>query len=148
MLTILYYIYMYSACIGLDNKLYKMHGTYIKIVPHNLQVRRPRNEAPCGLVSLNKLVTTNLLLPPHLSSACTTDYPLNYITPPCSTLCRSTPSLSRRMATHTTLLTLLRLATPSTCHYALCDVDTKSLPVYILNNGRSLVRNFNPRNSP
>ena len=25
------YIYIYCAFVGLDNKLYKMHGTYIKI---------------------------------------------------------------------------------------------------------------------
>jgi len=30
--TLRIYIYIHSSFVGLDNKLYKMHGTYIKIV--------------------------------------------------------------------------------------------------------------------
>lgn len=30
--TFLIYIYIYSAFVGLENKLYKMQGTYIKII--------------------------------------------------------------------------------------------------------------------
>ena len=127
---------VYLLCLG--NKLYKMHGTYMKKISHSLQFRRSRKDAPC--VSKNRHGSLyagdrQICFYPHIfRPACTADYPLNYTTQPCSTLCCFTPShITLHGDTHNPL-SLLRLAKQPKCHYAHCDVDRKCLPAYILND--------------
>ena len=139
------YIYIYGVFVGLDNKMYKMHGTHIKKIPHSLLVDRSRR-CTVRLQILHVPLYAGdrqICFYPHIFPLPVPQITL-WITPhrPVLHYVVSLPP-TLHGDTHSPLK-LLRLAKQHTCQYALCDADRKCLPAYIL-NGRSVVWNFKPR---